>query len=62
MSEELLPCPFCGNDEIAHQTGRGLFVQYVCGQCGAGPDHVTEHPPESEIAWVEAAKLWNRRA
>lgn len=55
MSNQLLPCPFCGNDEPTHDEGdQSAWVQCTnleCGMCGpiaSGPSL--------------AATAWNRRA
>lgn len=55
MSNQLLPCPFCGHDEPTHDEGdQSAWVQctnFECGMCGpiaSGPSL--------------AAAAWNRRA
>jgi Lar family restriction alleviation protein len=53
---ELLPCPFCGDDETPQiETGltRGSRI-VVCGGCGASSDY--------EESAAIAAAAWNRRA
>jgi hypothetical protein len=49
MSEKLLPCPFCGSDNVV-RGGDDKMVAVFCGTCGAcGPD---EYGSSNE---------WNRR-
>jgi Lar family restriction alleviation protein len=53
-NKELLPCPFCGSDDL-HSTGNGVYSSYIeCNGCGASG-------PAADHADNEQA-LWNRRA
>lgn len=71
MSEQLLPCPFCGGkaeldrsaERFEYCTGgpnsvREYGYEVYCTQCSAGA-HASNVPPSSQ---EEAAKDWNRRA
>lgn len=55
MSNQLLPCPFCGHDEPTHDEGdESAWVQCTNGECGmCGP--MASGPSL-------AAAAWNRRA
>ena len=66
MSCDLLPCPFCGGEDVScgairiHETAFVPWVQCdACHACvmGGAPDGQTE-----EQAIDNAASFWNRRA
>lgn len=73
MSEELKPCPFCGNrnlhycDDNDPRGGTWLFIS--CNQCGAmsrgieiaTDDDLEEHKKSREKAKPRLAKRWNER-
>lgn len=62
MTDELKPCPFCGNiDTLDFQWGckdrEGTPINVHCGVCGtSGPWIYSE--PDTEYKAVE---LWNKR-
>jgi hypothetical protein len=66
MNEELLPCPFCGNqgvlEELGRTTiGRGQETAYVsCCSCKDVCSDIT-YGETKEIANRKAAERWNRR-
>jgi len=64
MSEELKPCPFCGNEE-PYIDGFGGFVK--CGTCKSSTQTKAisvqgEGQVESLLPRKEAIKAWNTRA
>lgn len=73
MSErELLPCPFCGFDDIRETHHGGASYTVWCGHCWANSPHDTT-PREAREAWnrrspsrqsllEEAAKVADRMA
>lgn len=56
MSNELLPCPFCGNHPVSFPSGdgTGVMIQCVTPKC--------VNPTTSWYGTGIAAKNWNRRA
>ena len=67
-SEELKPCPFCGDDVSFHKDEdcRGCHL-IQCGQCRAFFDFATGADPGNECETVDAlraaiAPMWNTRA
>lgn len=57
MSEELKPCPFCGNKKCGTGEVLNKYCEYErvsCGACGA-------EGPGAELK-KEAYELWNTRA
>lgn len=63
MSNQLLPCPFCGGAAAYQRLRDGSkYGAYECGECGAqGPDVRTGYGPEEE--WREkATAAWNERS
>jgi hypothetical protein len=57
---QLLPCPFCGGDEIGHAEKNG-GVWIVCMNCGArGPDTV-HGSLEDEQTWIDMHRAWSTR-
>lgn len=64
MSEELKPCPFCGDPpgENSHELTQGFkYGAIACGCSAVGPDVRTGY--EDWPAWKDAAvKAWNERA
>lgn len=56
MDADLLPCPFCGNDDPSHCYD-GALSWVSCGKCGTeGP--IAEGPAQQ--AYAESADAWNR--
>lgn len=63
LLDGILPCPFCGSDDIYFNTCRDLFVhgdsspyqRLVCRKCGSG---TTPYPPDALDKCVD---LWNTR-
>ncbi len=57
MSDELLPCPFCGGEAEVKNNHRfrGVFVWVGCEDCHIGTETY------SMDALGMAAKLWNTR-
>lgn len=55
MSEEekLLPCPFCGDDNIQKETSNIFYCRIFCVNCSANIYMNNE---------IEARVAWNRRA
>ena len=67
-SEELKPCPFCGDDVSFHKDEecRGCHL-IQCGQCRAFFDFATGADPGNDCESVDAlraviAPMWNTRA
>jgi Lar family restriction alleviation protein len=60
MTQQLLPCPFCGSSEVeAHGFHRKRTWVVVCLECHAfGPDT----GPNDVITEAEAVTAWNTRA
>jgi len=59
MSEQLLPCPFCGGADIGHKSEDEVAI--VCLDCfGCGPS--IEGSREDAATWDRARTAWNRRA
>lgn len=55
---ELLPCPFCGSEEIVfmeYEHGAGLRWKVFCCGCAAGVDPGWAQQPSA------VAQIWNRR-
>jgi hypothetical protein len=69
MSEELKPCPFCGERHdlevqyIDRRDREGQPVCIKCGKCGcSGPWDYCSSPAPSELEeFAAASKLWNAR-
>lgn len=58
---ELLPCPFCGGEEIGISSASNNVINYMCLTCeGSGGYAVGD--TESKGVWDEAHSLWNTRA
>lgn len=64
----MLPCPFCGSDDIDASFSRGYkggdytkpLIAAGCMKCGAvGPDVLLDSP---RPGYKESAEAWNRRA
>ena len=55
---ELLPCPFCGSDDIHHiideEDDEYEFI--ICNGCGAGVSRVDSRPERGPI------EVWNMRS
>jgi Lar family restriction alleviation protein len=68
MSErELLPCPFCGGNDVAISVDENQGNKWgsaVCFSCSAvGPEVRTGYETYPEASWrAEAAAEWNRRS
>jgi hypothetical protein len=70
MSENLLPCPFCGGEAELEQTGQyELTIRCVgpqpSGLRGCGPKYVqkiTKHRFTLEWLAERMAEVWNRRS
>jgi Lar family restriction alleviation protein len=67
MMDELLPCPFCGENEVVtemdHEQGTkwGYAICQYC--CARGPETRTGYDASNDAPWRhEAIKLWNSRA
>lgn len=64
MSEELLPCPFCGSSAQIRESG-GRFFASCCGAdcfCCVGEAYDNAAMPEHVFSTgQEAANAWNRR-
>lgn len=65
MTEELKPCPFCGQEPeqamARRPDGRDQPV-IACRYCSAiGPINTNTREPESEWQWL-ALQAWNQRA
>lgn len=60
MTGKLLPCPFCGSNNLEDA---GVGAEYVsCGDCGAfGPDCGVDYTLQREIRLGEARNKWNTR-
>ena len=62
MTDELLPCPFCGGeaDEYEGDYGNGIY----CLKCGAmvgEPIHL-DYQIAERVTYEQAATAWNRRS
>lgn len=55
MSEELKPCPFCGDSNLTEIKGGEGQRAWSCDYCGADGPLVSTNDPE------KAEKAWNRR-
>ena len=54
MTEELLPCPFCGSTDVeVHSTDRTHVKVVTCGSCYAESG--------GSETYIEAVELWNKR-
>lgn len=60
MTQQLLPCPFCGSSDVeAHGFHRKKTWVVVCLECHSfGPDN----GPNDVITEAEAVAMWNTRA
>ena len=65
---ELLPCPFCGEEDLSVKTDNVMHMEYgriravvMCNICKAQGGIAEIKGFESE-AKTEAIKLWNRRS
>jgi Lar family restriction alleviation protein len=67
---DILPCPFCGNDEhtdfsVAQGTPdrEGTPIRLTCEACGAsGPWHYIFSDGSDDYARMWAVIIWNQRA
>lgn len=65
MSENLLPCPFCGGTDLnfKYDDIEGWIAHVECLDCDEvqGPMSRFKYDDKEDAA-VDAAELWNRRA
>lgn len=69
MTEDILPCPFCGETQdieiqyIDRRDREGQPVCMTCGNCGcSGPwDYCSTPTPAEDEENALASKLWNTR-
>ena len=53
MSDELIPCPFCGSDDIETFYNRSGVDHYTCQYCGAtAKQWNTRHEPDELPKWA----------
>lgn len=66
MTNELLPCPFCGSEDIEFRLGITFAGAIHCNNCTADVVfHATANyvDRERELNWQEThAAAWNKRA
>jgi len=64
MTEELLPCPFCGGRDLwKHLTDDGYSAVVECNGKGcyaAGPNQYMHNLSDAEML-AKAVELWNQR-
>lgn len=60
MSADLLPCPFCGNDDVK-LSYIGSPVVVFCQKCGGTGPGAYSPFEEGNTKWEKACTLWNRR-
>lgn len=53
ISDELLPCPFCGGDPIVFVRAAPKLWSFTCRNCDAGPS--------GSLSRTQAIAAWNRR-
>lgn len=70
---KILPCPFCGNEEIlpiekftgSYRFGKPVYILFAeCSLCGASSkakSFTFDNDEEAEFAARTAANAWNRR-
>ena len=61
---KLLPCPFCGSDELTMHRGIHLYDDHeiICNKCSASGGNFDEHQYEEwEKNKLEAITAWNTR-
>ena len=55
------PCPFCGGDDIHHESQRG--VRWArCQNCSASGGHVFDFEDDVPLTRETVVSRWNKRA